>query len=188
MSAVIQMVLGSILPPTSYIFESDGSTLAGWTNNSATVNNSMGLPAPSLESQGGQYAYYNIGESLLGKTIELDMLSLSGTYALTNFFFACNSSGAGQLFRLECRDGYNSGFAPTDSWTSWGGPDSVSNKTADVWYHIKIEISLAGNADAYIDGDLVQSTYSISNNGNYIAIHGDGGVVEGGLYDNIIIY
>ncbi len=172
--------------PSPAIYVNDGTTLSGWTTVNATVNNSLGNPAPSLQALGGQYAHYNVGTSLLGKTIEMDMFVLSGSFALGNIFFACNSSGSGQLFRLDCR-GSGTGFTSSSSWTSWGTP-SGPGFTANTWYNIKIVISSGGVALSYVNNSLVNVGYTIANNGNYIAIHGDSGVVSGSRFDNIKIY
>jgi hypothetical protein len=171
-----------------YLLSFDGSSLSGWTSVGATVNSTEGNPLPSLQALGGQYAYIDVGSSLLGKTIEFDIFVISGTNQLSNLFFAVNSSGAGQQFRLECRAANNSGFASTTSWTLWDAPTAAPNYSANTWYNIKIQITSAGLATVLLNNTAIQSNYSITNNGNIIAIHGDGDVVTGGRYDNIKIY
>ncbi len=168
------------------LFQSDGSSLSGWTVVGATVDSADGQPAPCLRANGGQYAYRQWGGSLT--RIEFDVQVLSGTTPLCNFFFGCNASGAGQMLRLETRGSFHSGFASTSSWTSWSGPASTGVRlTPGQWYRVKITRS--GSTRAwYLNDTLIESNTGYVNNGDYFAIHGDGSTVTGGRFDNIRIY
>ena len=167
-----------------FIFFSNGSSLTGWTNNGATVNSSNGVPAPSLEATGGTYAYVDAGVGP-GEVIEYDGYVIPGSTDLCNLYFMTDSGGAGQMFRLESRSSTSSGFASTSSWTSWNAPSGYGPVSAGVWHHVKIVLD-GSTAYGYVDGSSYGS-YSFSNNGGYIAVHGDASSVTGGDFDNVII-
>lgn len=89
------------------------------------------------------------------------------------------------MIRLDARNGQNSGITTMSSWTSWGTPPGTDEVVpADQWIRVRIDIKTGPVADWYWDSMLIQSDVGISNNGGYIAAHGDGGAVEGGRYDN----
>lgn len=175
-------------PPTA-LFTSDGSALTGWTNSGASVDSTTGNPSPSLKAIGGTYAYRDLGQSFLGKTITLNMyiLNTGASFPLCNFYFGCNSSGQGNMLRLEGRAGNASGFATTTSWSSWNAPGTGTNYSVSTWHTVVISINSSSQASWSINGTPVQSNVSITLNGNFFGIHGDGGSVHGGLYDNISI-
>ena len=168
------------------LFSSDGSTLAGWTlgTNPCTISNSIGNPAPSITASGNNasYAYYNLGYSFLNTTITFDV----NVGSLCDFYFACNSSGSGQIFRSEGR-GTGSGFASASSWTGWQGPPAGVQFVPGTWYSTKIVITSGGVASWYLNNVLQPQTYNISNNGTYFGLQGDGGGAIS-YYDNLIIF
>jgi len=171
------------------LFTSDGSSLTGWTNSGVVVDSTQGNPTSSLKAVGGTYAYRDLGQSFLGKTITLDMyiLNSGATFPLCNFYFGCNSTGQGNLLRLEGRSGSASGFATTTSWTSWNAPATGTNYTVLTWYTIVISINSSSQASWSINGSPVQTNVSVTLSGNYFGVHGDGVSVHGGLFDNITI-
>jgi|GEM_PF-4593451 len=166
----------------TFDFFSDGSSLDGWVNNGAIVDSAVGCPAPSLKASGGKYAYKNVGLDP-NRVLEFDGYIIPGTTPLCNLYFLVDSSGAGQMFRLEGRSAYSSGFASTTSWTSWSAPSGYGAVSIGVFHKVKIVIK-ATTAYGYID-DAFLGQYTFANNGGYIAIHGDAGIVTGGEYDNI---
>ena len=169
----------------SSLFYSDGSSLTGWTlgANACTVSSTIGNPIPSIAASGNNasYAFYNLGYSFLNTTITYDV----NVGSLCNFNFACNSSGAGQMFRSEGRNA-GSGFASTPSWTSWSGPPGGVQFVPGTWYSTKIIISSSGVASWYQNNVLQPQTYTISNNGTYFGLQGDGGGAIS-YFDNILI-
>jgi hypothetical protein len=188
-----QIDLNTAYGKTYFYYYSDGSSLTGWTNNSATINSGDGSPAaPCIQATGGQYAYIIPGgvSSLLNTTITFNMKVIPGSIDLANFFFGCNSSGAGQMLRLEARGGNYSGFTTTSSWTLWNAPTTQSVVTAGVWYSVKIQITSSGYATWYLNGTIQDQNFALNVNSNYIACHGDSGPagVTGGLFDNIYVY
>jgi hypothetical protein len=175
------------VPVSKTIFNSDGSSLSGWTVSGATVDTTFGQPIPAFLATGGQYAYRDLGTSFLSKRITFMMGVIPGTTPLANFFFGADASGAGNLFRLETRTGESSGFATTNSWTSWNAPTSGPIYTPNVWLNVTITIDSQSRASYFVNGSLVASNVPVTLQGNYFAIHGDGGSVTGAGYDNIMI-
>lgn len=174
--------------PSNLVLSLDGSSLTGFTNTGVTIDSSsIGNPLPSFSVTGSQRAYRDVGTSLLGKVITFDVYLPNGTTSLANFYFACNSAGAGDMLRLDTRTSTKSGFATTVSWTSWNAPTVGPILSKDVWLKIRIEIGLDGLATAYADSTLLQSGYAIQNLGSFIAIHGDGANTAV-RFDNIKIY
>jgi hypothetical protein len=155
--------------------------------NTLTDNSSVSIVNGTFSVVGttSSYGTINTGMSLLGKTITVDMSS----NFLGNFFFGCNSSGAGYMIRFETRPDNNSCIsymAAPFSWTNWGvwtnptepsswniitgpAPAGSANDTSrrvqkSVWY--TVIISIAG------DGTLSwtaqkQGTTSFINNTIY---------------------
>ena len=172
------------------LFYANGNSLAGWTNSGITISTSVGNPVNSFASTGGsQYAYISPAgiTSFVGKTIMVDMYATGGT-PLVDFFFGCNSSGAGQHARLDTRGGGNwTGFASTASWTSWSAPSSGSNPSTNVWHTFKIQInSTASNGMSLYINNIFVVNKTFVDNGSYIGMQGDGG--SGGNWDNIRVY
>jgi hypothetical protein len=171
--------------PYAPVWVSDGSSLTGWTVNGATVDATLGDPAPSFKATSGQYAYIAPVVGLIGKSITARVRVIPGT-ALCDLFFGCNASGAGRMLRLDARAGNHSGIATTTSWTAWGIPDATGVVVpSGSWMSIRIDIKAGPVADWYLDGVLKQSNVSIAVNGDYIGIVGDGG--NGGNFDNLQI-
>jgi len=174
-----------------YVFSSDGSTLSGWTNSGITVSSGVGNPAPSFAGIGGAlYAYINPASlsSFVGYTILVDMYA-TGATPLVDLYFGCNSSGAGQMFRIDARgDGtHYTGFATTTGWVTWTAPSTGIYLSVNTWYTIKIVItSTAMNGMSWYYNNVLGGTGTFVDNGGYIAMQGDGGT--GGYWDNIAIY
>ena len=171
------------------IWTSDGSSLTGWTVTGATVDGTLGDPAPSLKAANGQYAYIAPVSGLIGKSILARIRIASGSPALCNLFFGCNASGAGRMLRLDTRGGGDScGIATTSSWTSFSGPGATGIVvSADTWYSIRIDIKPGPVADWSLDGALKQVNVPIAVSGDYIAVHGNVGGGTSGNFDNLQI-
>ena len=175
MAEVIQ-----VYPPAS------GNALAGFTNHGVVEDKTVGNPAPSLKATGGTYAYKDVNLQP-GDVLEFDAYVIPGRTALLNVYFMVNSNGKGQMFRLDARNGYPSGFAYANSFTSWTQPASGSRVAAGEWHHVKIIIGKS-QAKGFIDGKEVStSPFSFKSIGGGIAIHGDASYVTGGYFDNIIV-
>jgi PKD repeat protein len=165
-------------------FFSDGSSLTGWTTSATppTVDNTIGQPLPSFKAVGGRYAYRDIGLTA-NRVLEYDGYVISGTTDLCNLYFLTNAAGSGQMFRLESRAATSSGFASTASWASWSAPAGYGPVTAGAWHKVQIVLN-STYARGAVDGTDYGSRV-FSNNGGYIAVHGDGATVTGGNFDNI---
>ena len=109
------------LPPPlgTIVYSNTGNNLTSWTNNGSSISATIGNPSPSIYAPVNKYCYYKyLGNTLINKTISFDVIHKQSY----QFFFGCNSSGTGYMFRLETRSGFSSGFASTNSWTSVNGP------------------------------------------------------------------
>ena len=171
------------------------TSLSGWTVNSISSGAGLSTTAPEnpyfetsnafvANSVNGDYLYTQIPS--LGKNIVISYWIY--TSALGDVFFDVNSAGSGQMSRLGCNPGWY-GLASTSSWTSWTGPPDTG-PTCNIWYEVSININQS-SAITYYDpctnaqtacpsdgaGDIAvnpSNIYSISNNGNYLGLIGDG--------------
>jgi len=166
-------------------------TLAGSSGQNATEGN----PSPGYyaASSSGSYMYRNINlapERIVTFNIKSD--------GLGNLFFLVNSTGAGQMYRLDTRGGTDyAGFAATANWISWNAPASGFNAAADAWYKLTIVITSSASATFYYEQTTSSSpsgfgtqlgTYAITNNGGYIGLVGDAlGAAYTTWWDNIIV-
>ena len=188
-SAAIMGALGASARLGGNLFFNDGSSLSGWTVSGATVDTTIGNPAPSLKAYPiNQYAYIAPPgiTDLIGKSIKFDC-KLGTSVALANLFFGCNASGAGRMLRLDMRSDNLPGISTTTSWTAWGAPSSTFALIDSNWHTYQIDIKTGPVVDVWKDGVKVLSNISIVLNGTYIGISGDGGS-QGGNFDNISIF
>ncbi len=190
----------------TFINYDDGSSTSGWTTvgtvgSSATVGN----PVNSLYAQtktgsgtggdGQYYMYKNI--SGFGPNTFTFFNVRTETGNLGNFYFQCNSSGAGQMYRLDSRGSTNyTGFATTTAWNTWAPPAGTQTSSANTWYQFGIAINSTGTSTKlyYNSGTSTNpvlgtllGTYTSVNNGSYVALGGDavGGTMNT-YWDNII--
>jgi hypothetical protein len=169
------------------IYTNNGSQLTGWTTSgTCSINGSTGNPTPSIFVSSSSNCYINIPgiTTFKNHTIQFDINTTPGS--LINVYFACNSAGLGQMFRLETRASNFSGFTSTTNWTTWTAPSSGPTLTGNTWYTVRITITSAGVATYTYNGSTTSAvSYNIADNGTYIGIVGDG--IAGGYVDNIII-
>jgi hypothetical protein len=174
-----------------------GDKFTTWTQGtySLSQDTSTGNPATSYRAPSGvgYYMYKNIN-LVPGRIITFNVMS----NGLGNLYFLVNSSGAGQMYRLDTRGGVNySGFATTLSWTSWNAPSSGFYATTNAWYKLTIVITSSTSATLYYSRTVDSSpagfgtllgTYTITNNGGYIGLVGDNlGTLYSTWWDNIIV-
>jgi hypothetical protein len=185
-TSLFESYTGTVWLSGSYLFSNDGSTLSGWTTSGVSVSSGTGNPGYSLLAPGnGSYAYISPSgiTSLYNTTIQFD-INVSST--LGDFFIGCNSSGAGFGVRLGVSGAWPVGFWVPTSWTTWGGSSGSTLLTAGQWYTCKVQITSGGTMSLYLNGTFIASQ-TVTLNGTYIGIAGDGG---GGnqYFDNIYIY
>lgn len=188
-SAAIMGALGAAAYTGGNLFSNDGSSLAGWTVSGATVDATLGNPAPSLKAYPtNQYAYIAPPgiTDLIGKSIKFDC-KLGTSTALANLFFGCNSSGAGRMLRLDMRNTNSCGIATTSGWTSWSAPTGTTFTTDSNWHTYRVDIKAGPVADVWKDGVKIITGASIAVNGTYIGLSGDAGS-QGGNFDNLSIF
>ncbi|MGC8479084.1 MAG: hypothetical protein ACP5M9_00215 [Candidatus Micrarchaeia archaeon] len=160
---------------------------SGWTiagiagqKNTAPVESQYNTTnALYANSANGDYMYTPISGFTENSILTFDVY----TTGLGDFFFLTNSAGLGQMGRLDGRGGADySGLATTSTWKSWAAPSSGLDEGRNVWY--KFDIVINGNkANDYIGsesdglstlGTLANSDFSVTNNGDYIGLVGDG--------------
>jgi hypothetical protein len=183
-------------PNTGSLTHWNTSIFYGSSTTPATVDMSMGNPVPSIYLNSWNFATYYVPNYIStfttfnNRTIQLDMMAKG---FLINLFFACSSDGYGQMFRLDCRPQNYSGFAVTRAAIDTDIPTSGPTFSPNVWYTIIIRISDSGVASySYYKSSLGPSaitndpsTFTITNGGLYIGLHGD--QLSGGWFDNIFI-
>ena len=168
----------------------------GWTlNGSAAYSTNYGnsILVPS-GNNGNNYATYNYGSSLIGRSIYFTINSS----VLCNLYFGCNSSGSGQMFRFETRSTYTSGISKTNSWTDWVSnyatptftPSTTITFSPNTSYNIKVTILSSTcyiSSSSYNNGATYTQSFAYIDNGNYIGLQGDNN--SGNSYfSNIYIY
>jgi hypothetical protein len=179
-----------------FYYYDDGSLYSTWTQGTyaCTQDTSNGNPAPSYKcpSERGYYMYKNI--NLTPNTVVVFNVK---TNVLGNLYFLVNSAGAGQMYRIDTRNNYGSGFASTSNWTSWGNPTGPT-LSANTWYKFTIVMNSTSASLYYLQGtDISPQTgtfgtligsYTITNNGGYIGLVGDAyGTAYSTWWDNIIV-
>jgi len=162
-----------------------GGSLSGWT-----VSGSAGqtTSAPSGNSIFGTYAFYAnsaIGDYLYtiasGQSKNMIIEYYVYTQALNDLFFLVNSSGTGQMMRTGNGTGWY-GIASTSSWTSWSVPPD-NGSWSNEWVTVGVVVQ-NGVATGYLlpgvniygseIGSNPSNQYTVTNNGNYLGLVGDG--------------
>jgi len=180
---------------SSKILISDGSSLSGWTLLNGTglaIKTTFGNPAPSIyPTSSNSYGYINLATiipgltTFKGHTLQFDVFAPYSS--IPDIFFACDASGAGQMFRIDQRAGPPvSGLAKTTSWTLWGNPSGIP-LSSSTWYTIVITISTAGVATWTYNGTPSGLSFTLNKDGTYIGIQYDGGNTNG-YVDNIYFW
>jgi hypothetical protein len=181
----------------TFILFDDGSSVGSWSvNGAAGATTGTGDPQPSYYANGGTGNYLSRNGNLAPGTLTtFNIYTQTGN--LGNFFFLCNLSGSGQMYRSDSRGTPNySGFATTTSWTSWMAPTSGFFSTANAWYKFAIAITSSTSATLYYQQTIdatpnlpstALAAYTIANNGGYIGLVGDAANANYYTYwDNII--
>jgi hypothetical protein len=181
----------------TFFYYDDGSLYSTWTQGTyaCAQDTRDGNPAPSYScpSTSGYYMYKNIG--LTPNTIIVFSVK---TNVLGNFYFLVNSTGAGQMYRIDTRANCISGFATTSNWTSWNAPSPGPTLLANTWYKFTIVMNSTSASLYYIQGTDISSrtetfgtligSYPLNNNGGYIGLVGDNaGIIYNTWWDNIIV-
>jgi hypothetical protein len=160
----------------SIVFKNNCSSLTGWTNNGFSVS-TVGGQTCFRGTVNNNYIYIDTRvASLKGCSINFDVYLTGGC---PDFFFACDSSGAGQFLRFEQRSGATNqnGFSVTTNWTTWpnlGLLTSTYSWPQNTWTAVSLSISFAGVATFSVNGVPSGITYNITDNGGYIGIQVDG--------------
>ena len=181
---------------SNVLYTNSGVAISGFAYGNGGANSAIlttgGNPDGCISVGPQNYYYGTLGFSFLNTTIVFDAYGAGTNVSILNMFFGCNSSGAGQILRIDFRNGtYSSGFASTTSWTAWSGPTGTIYKASNTWYTIKMQITSAGVATWYCNGVLQSGTgqsITMTNNGNYMAFSGDYSGTVYDLIDNFTVY
>ena len=181
---------------TNVIYTNSGVAISGFAYGNGGANSAIlttgGNPGGCIQDGPQNYYYGTLGFSFLNTTIVFDAYGAGTNVSILNMFFGCNSSGAGQMLRIDFRNGtYSSGFASTTSWTAWSAPTGTIYNASTTWYTIKMQITSAGVATWYCNGVLQSGTgqsITMTNNGNYMAFSGDYSGTVYDLVDNFTVY
>lgn len=181
---------------SNLIFEADGDSLSGWSVvGTVTANNTSSGFSPNdfqsvfvVGAGGASYAFINLGASLAGATIELD-IAADDSGAIVDFLFGCTALGAGPMLRLDGRGGTDkSGLAIAAAWndpiTALQFSYVAAGKT---FYHVKFVISANGANVTWSINGAVQGQGPAPLQGTYIGFFGDAGDA-GGHIANIRVY
>ena len=150
---------------------------AGLTTSAPSGSHYSTTNALYANSARGDYLYTAISDLSTNEIISFNVY----TTGLGDLFFLTNSTGSGQMARLDSRSGDPSGLATTSSWTSWSDPTGIQ-ETSNTWYKYDVVIS-GTSAYAYIGsisdslatfGTVTSSSsFSVKNKGNYLGLVGD---------------
>ena len=175
-----------------------GSSLTGWTTagtsgqttTAPAGNPTFGTNAFYANGAGGDYLYTTASGQSTNSIIEF----YGYTANLQDLFFLVNSAGAGQMMRDGNGGGWY-GLASTASWTSWSAPPGTGIWSNE-WVTVGIVIA-NGVATGYLSvgvnpygseiGSNPSNQYTVTNNGNYLGLVGDGASSTTTQYWNGII-
>ena len=165
-------------------YNANPTTSSGWTiagtagQTSAAPSGSYFQAANALyaNSASGDYMY----TSNSGITTNEILTYWTYTNALGDAYFLDSSAGAGQMSRLGCGGGWY-GVAATTSWTAWTAPPDTG-PTCNIWYKVDVVMTGTTAQDYYTSSDTqlgvygsnAANLYTITVNGNYIGLVGDG--------------
>jgi hypothetical protein len=161
------------IPSNPYVFSGSLATQKGFNNFGARSSILNGISYTVFDGSSIadiKYAYFNLGQSLLGKTIQF---SLAYT-ANSRCFFGCNINGVGNVLRIgSTNTGTNTFFTSSTSWTTISTETQVYNSSGiygPTFIPIKFVISNTGSLTLYIYNALktiVSGSYTINEQGYY---------------------
>ncbi|MGC8533631.1 MAG: LamG-like jellyroll fold domain-containing protein [Candidatus Parvarchaeum sp.] len=174
-----------------------GSSLTGWTT-AGTSGQTTSAPSGSPFGTNAFYALNSVGSYLytIAPGQSKNMIIEYYTYInrLNDIFFLVNSAGAGQLARQGDGGGWY-GIASTSSWTSWNAPPDTGYWSGE-WVLSGVVVN-NGVAQQYLSTNLgtygseigqnPSNTYTVSDNGNYLGLVGDGGGSSDEYWNGLII-
>ena len=170
----------------------NGWTLAGTSGqtSSAPSGSPFGTNALYALDSGESYMY----TTAAGQSTNMIIEYYTYINRLNDVFFLENSNGAGQLARQGDGSGWY-GIASTSSWTSWNAPPDTGSWSGE-WVLSGVVVA-DGTATQYLSttlgnyrseiGQNPSNTYTVSNNGNYLGLVGDGGGSADEYWNGLII-
>ncbi|MCL4452394.1 MAG: hypothetical protein M1327_07225 [Candidatus Thermoplasmatota archaeon] len=113
-------------------------------------------------SQDGDYLYTNANYAPSSSYIIQYYVYTTG---LGDFFFSSDSSGHGQMSRLDSRvNCYDLGLASTNSWTNWNAPVGHQTLSSGHWYLFSIVIANGKIADYQNTNLMTYSNFGVNIN------------------------
>jgi len=172
------------------------ASLTGWTIGNASTSVSTTVSYLSTISSiqvisGGNgypnYCYYNAGIAL-GVATKITLYVNTGS--LCDFFFGCNSSGAGTALRIGGA-GWDWGFFTTTNWTTFNAasinPTNIRPVPASTWCTVVISITAANVATFTVNGITNAASFSSVISGTYIGMNSDGASYYYTYFTNVIV-
>ena len=174
-----------------------GASDSGWTT-AGTAGQTTSAPPGSQFGTDALYALNSVGNYLYtvasGQSTNMIVEYYTYINRLNDVFFLENSTGGGQLARQGSGGGWY-GIAATASWTSWSAPPDTGSWTGE-WVLSGVVVA-NGAATQYLSttlgsygselGQNPSNTYTVSNNGNYLGLVGDGGGSGDEYWNGLII-
>ena len=174
-----------------------GASDSGWTT-AGTAGQTSSAPSGSPFGTNALYALNSVGNYLYtvanGQSDNMVIEYYTYINRLNDVFFLENPSGSGQLARQGDGSGWY-GIASTASWTSWSTPPDTGSWSGE-WVLSGVVVK-GGSATQYLSTNLgdygselgqnPSNTYSVSNNGNYLGLVGDGGGSSDEYWNGLII-
>jgi len=175
-----------------------GATSSGWTIAGTAGQTTS---APSGNPTFGTYAFYANGgngdylyTTASGQSTNMIIEFYGYTANLQDLYFLVNSAGAGQMMRDGNGGGWY-GIASTSSWTSWSAPPDTGSWSNE-WVTVGVIVN-GGTATGYLlpgvntygseIGSNPSNQYTVTNNGDYLGLIGDGASSSTTQYWNGII-
>ncbi len=161
-----------------------GASDSGWTT-AGTAGQTTSAPSGSPFGTNALYALDSVGNYLYtvanGQSNNMIIEYYTYINRLNDVFFLESPSGSGQLARQGDGSGWY-GIASTASWTSWSAPPDTGYWSGE-WVLSGVVVN-DGSATQYLSTNLgtygseigqnPSNTYTVSNNGNYLGLVGDG--------------
>jgi hypothetical protein len=169
----------------------DGTGPANWAlvAGSGTLTSSavQGNPTPSYLSPGVGAPPFTIFARTVGHPghYTADIFLPAG--ALADLFFGCTSAGNGYVARIDTRAGGSTNVWVASNWAATAQPPGTVVSTPNVWHHLDIDVTVAGQVTYTVDGVQISSGNIGGNLGAIDVWVGFGCAIAGCYFDNIVI-
>ena len=160
----------------SFLFFNSCTNLADWTltgTGNWTISTTSGQTCLYSPDTAMNTCYMNSGlASFKGTTISFKMYATGGC---PDFYFSCNSSGGGAVFRWEQRNNTTSGFNNNSNWNTVYGAGGSYTWPQNTWFVFSIQVTSSMLATAYVNGVSTGLSATVTDGGGYFGFNSDGG-------------